>query len=95
MINMVNISILSSILASIEDKQVVQLPIIDGLKPRPDTLPLAVPEDLYERLTRLHGNPIVWWLGQIIKYLTRPQPALEEAIKEAEQVLGYQHPIVG
>ncbi len=79
----------------IKDKQVIDLPIVDGLHPRPDSLPLAIPEDLHERLTRLHGNPIVWWLGQILRFLLRPQPALEKDMKETEERLGFAHPIVG
>ena len=79
----------------IKDIQVVDLPIVDGLHPRPDSLPLAIPEDLHERLTRLHGNPVVWWLGQILRFLLRPQPALDKDMKETEEKLGFLHPIVG
>ncbi|XP_072032322.1 alpha-(1,6)-fucosyltransferase-like isoform X2 [Amphiura filiformis] len=79
----------------IKDIQVVDLPIVDGLHPRPDSLPLAIPEDLFERLTRLHGNPIVWWLGQILRFLLRPQPELEKDMKDTEERLGFGHPIVG
>ncbi|XP_071797508.1 alpha-(1,6)-fucosyltransferase-like [Asterias amurensis] len=75
--------------------QVIDLPIVDGIHPRPDFLPLAIPEDLSKRLIRLHGKPIVWWMGQVLKYILRPQPNLANQLELAGQKLGFQHPIVG
>ncbi|CAG9765491.1 unnamed protein product [Ceutorhynchus assimilis] len=77
------------------ETQVVNLPIIDSLSPRPPFLPLAIPEDLAPRLTRLHGDPIVWWVGQILKYLLRPQEKTSNLIQQAMDKLGYKRPIVG
>lgn len=74
---------------------VVDLPIIDSIKPRPDYLPLSIPEDISERLIRLHGNPAVWWLGQLVKYLTRPQEQLLQDLEHVRQKLGFLSPIVG
>ncbi|KAG7253617.1 LOW QUALITY PROTEIN: hypothetical protein CRUP_023793, partial [Coryphaenoides rupestris] len=54
-----------------KDIQVVELPIVDSLHPRPPYLPLAIPEDLALRLHRLHGDPSVWWVSQFVKYLVR------------------------
>ncbi|XP_026478661.1 alpha-(1,6)-fucosyltransferase-like [Ctenocephalides felis] len=75
--------------------QVITLPIIDSISPRPPFLPLAVPEDLADRLARLHGDPIVWWIGQILKYLLRPTKNTEDMIKNGMDKLGYAKPIVG
>ncbi|KAL3267484.1 hypothetical protein HHI36_011607 [Cryptolaemus montrouzieri] len=75
--------------------QVVNLPIIDSLTPRPPFLPLTIPEDLAPRLIRLHGDPIVWWVGQILKYLLKPQKKTAATIQEAVNNLGFKHPIVG
>lgn len=75
--------------------QVVDIPIIDSLNPRPPQLPLAIPEDLAPRLKRLHGDPIVWWVGQFLKYLIRMQPETQAIIDEGTQKLGFQNPIVG
>uniref|UniRef100_A0A4W6EKY4 Alpha-(1,6)-fucosyltransferase n=1 Tax=Lates calcarifer TaxID=8187 RepID=A0A4W6EKY4_LATCA len=61
-----------------KDVQVVELPIVDSLHPRPPYLPLAIPEDLAPRLQRLHGDPSVWWVSQFVKYLVRPQAWLGE-----------------
>ncbi|XP_038641096.1 alpha-(1,6)-fucosyltransferase [Scyliorhinus canicula] len=75
--------------------QVVELPIVDSLHPRPPYLPLAIPEDLAGRLTHLHGDPSVWWVSQFVKYLIRPQSWLEKEIEEATRKLGFRHPIIG
>ncbi|KAK9875849.1 hypothetical protein WA026_009636 [Henosepilachna vigintioctopunctata] len=77
------------------ETQVVNLPIIDSLTPRPPFLPLTVPEDLAPRLMRLHGDPIVWWVGQILKYLLKPQKKTSAIVQEAMSKLGFKHPIVG
>lgn len=71
------------------------MPIVDSLHPRPPYLPLAIPKDLSQRLIRLHGDPSVWWIGQFVKYLTRPQEHLQEDIEKAKQSLGFKKPIVG
>lgn len=75
--------------------QVLELPIIDSLNPRPTYLPLAIPEDLAPRLKRLHGDPIVWWIGQFLKYLLRPQPDTQKMLDNGRQKLGFKRPIVG
>uniref|UniRef100_A0A7N5KIK7 Fucosyltransferase 8 n=1 Tax=Ailuropoda melanoleuca TaxID=9646 RepID=A0A7N5KIK7_AILME len=81
----------------VKDKnvQVVELPIVDSLHPRPPYLPLAIPEDLADRLVRVHGDPAVWWVSQFVKYLIRPQPWLEKEIEEATKKLGFKHPVIG
>ena len=58
-------------------------------------LPPAIPADLAPRLTRLHGHPIVWWVGQFLKYLLRPQPELMQDIQDTQNKLGFVSPIVG
>ncbi|UYV70737.1 FUT8 [Cordylochernes scorpioides] len=78
-----------------DDIQVVDLPIVDNLRPRPPYLPLAVPADLRPRLERLHGDPSVWWIGQILKFLLRPQEDLKAFLLQSEVRLGFKHPIVG
>ncbi|XP_034383782.1 alpha-(1,6)-fucosyltransferase [Cyclopterus lumpus] len=78
-----------------KDVQVVELPIVDSLHPRPPYLPLAIPEDLAPRLHRLHGDPSVWWVSQFVKYLVRPQTWLENEIQQTTAKLGFKHPIIG
>ncbi|KAE8587810.1 hypothetical protein XENTR_v10022117 [Xenopus tropicalis] len=81
--------------ANDKNVQVVELPIVDSLHPRPPYLPLGVPEDLADRLIRLHGDPAVWWVSQFVKYLIRPQPWLEKEIEESTKKLGFKHPVIG
>nr|CAG4645426.1 EOG090X03KK [Lynceus sp. MCZ IZ 141354] len=77
------------------DTQVIELPIVDMLSPRPPHLPLAIPKDISERLMRLHGDPSVWWIGQFMKYLLRYQPDTQKFVDEAGANFGFQKPIVG
>ncbi|CAF1199038.1 unnamed protein product [Rotaria sp. Silwood1] len=58
-------------------------------------LPMAIPEDIAKRLIRLHGNPFVWFTGQLLKYFLRPQPWLIEFIEKKSQAIDFQTPIVG
>ncbi|KAI2654490.1 Alpha-(1,6)-fucosyltransferase [Labeo rohita] len=81
--------------ANDRDVQVIELPIVDSLHPRPPYLPLAIPEDLADRLQRLHGDPPVWWVSQFVKYLIRPQAWLLKEIQEATAKMGFKHPIIG
>lgn len=60
-----------------------------------DFMPMAIPEDLSERLIHLHGHPFVWFIGQLIKYLLRPQPWLNELVEKQYQKIQFQRPIVG
>lgn len=75
--------------------QVISLPIIDSLSPRPPYLPLSIPEDLAPRIIRIHGDPIVWWIGQFLKYLLRPQPDISKMLADYKEKLGFRKPIVG
>lgn len=76
--------------------QVVELPIIDSVNPRPKFLPPAIPRDLSERIIRLHGDPIVWWVSEFLRYILRPQPETAKMLQDMENSLsGFAHPIVG
>ena len=81
--------------SAIKDVQIVELPIVDSMHPRPPYMPLSIPEDISEKLIKLHGQPAVWWLGQFLKYMLRPQPHLAKDIEATRINLGFQHPIVG
>ncbi|KAF2880167.1 hypothetical protein ILUMI_26005, partial [Ignelater luminosus] len=75
--------------------QVLNLPLINSILPRPSYLPLAIPEDLAPRLIRLHGNPFVWWVGQILKYVYRPQEKTAAFLQNATANLSFKRPLVG
>ena len=78
-----------------KDSQVVEIPIIDSVNPRPKYLPPAIPEDLADRLIRIHGNPIVWWVSEFLRYMLRPQSKTEELLKAAENGRDPTVPMVG
>lgn len=75
--------------------QVITLPIIDALSPRPAFLPLTIPSDISPRLQKLHGAPSAWWAGQFLKYLLRPQPTTRAFLENSAKKLGFKRPIVG
>jgi glycoprotein 6-alpha-L-fucosyltransferase len=58
-------------------------------------MPMAIPEDISKRLIRLHGNPFVWFTGQLMKYLLRPKTWLNEFLEKKSQDIQFQTPIVG
>lgn len=78
-----------------DDTQVLTLPIIDSLHPRPPYLPLSIPKDISARLIRAHGDPTVWWISQFVIYLLRPQDHLTQFLQEMEQKMKFEKPIVG
>lgn len=77
------------------ETQVLTVPIIDSLNPRPPYLPLAIPADLAPRLMKLHGDPIVWWIGQFLKYLLKPTGETRQMLENGIEKLGFKKPIVG
>lgn len=76
-------------------KQVISLPIVDNVYPKPKFQPPSVPADIAERLKKLHGHPLVWWVGQVLKYLMRPQDNMQKVLDNAKEKLGFKKPIVG
>nr|CAG4650847.1 EOG090X03KK [Simocephalus serrulatus]SVE94145.1 EOG090X03KK [Simocephalus serrulatus] len=77
------------------ETQVIELPIVDMLSPRPPFLPLAIPRDLSDRMIRLHGDPQVWWIGQFMKYLLRYQPDTQKMLDQAKEKMNFKKPVVG
>lgn len=76
-----------------KDTQVLQIPY--RLEVNVDFMPPTIPQDLSERLIRLHGHPGVWWMGQLFKYLLRPNDVLEGILKEKESIMDFKNPIAG
>ncbi|KAK4882688.1 hypothetical protein RN001_006007 [Aquatica leii] len=77
------------------DSKAINLPITTAIKPRSEYLPLAIPEDIANRLRTIHGNPSVWWIGQILKYIWRPQNLIKTYINEKMRELKIERPFVG
>ncbi|KAK2707615.1 hypothetical protein QYM36_015353, partial [Artemia franciscana] len=77
------------------ETQVVDLPIIDMISPRPSYLPPAVPKDLAQRISKIHGDPSAWWVSQFLGYLVRYQPDTTKMLNDTAKAFGFQNPIVG
>ena len=73
----------------------VKVPFVEMLYHRPPQMPMAFPKDLSEKLLAFHGNPFIWWAGQIFRYLLRPNKELTEYINLKRNELGFKRPIVG
>jgi glycoprotein 6-alpha-L-fucosyltransferase len=58
-------------------------------------LPPAIPRDLSERIIRLHGDPIVWWVAEFLRYILRTQPDTAKMLEETEKGVNFERPIVG
>ncbi|XP_025420415.1 alpha-(1,6)-fucosyltransferase-like isoform X2 [Sipha flava] len=75
--------------------QIVQLPIIDDVHPKPRLLPPVLPDDFASRLNVLHGDPMVWWIGQFLKFIFLPQPTISNIFDECAEKMKFQNPTVG
>lgn len=51
--------------------------------------------DLAPRIQRLHGHPLVWWVGQVLKFLMRPKDSMQKIIDNTKEKIGFAKPIVG
>jgi len=73
--------------------------VINYLVPTPELhppyMPVVLPEDLAGRIKVLHGDPAVWWIGQFLKYIFRPQPSTTIVFNEFSKRVHFQKPIVG
>ena len=82
-------------MSEMDKHQVIEMPIVDSLRPRPDFMPLAVPSDLADALMTFHGDPPVWWIGQFVQYLFRPNQKTKESIDASVKAMGFHGTIVG
>jgi len=57
--------------------------------------PFTTPDKLYELLWNRTDAPHVWWIGQIITYITKLQANVDNKLSELKSQLGFKHPIVG
>lgn len=75
--------------------QVIQVPRSIYVRPAPEFLPLAIPDDLADRLTLVHDDPSAWWTSQLIKYIMRFNPKTQSMMERRERSIGFTNPIVG
>eukprot|EP00096_Caligus_rogercresseyi_P003003 TRINITY_DN1549_c0_g1_i1.p1 TRINITY_DN1549_c0_g1~~TRINITY_DN1549_c0_g1_i1.p1 ORF type:complete len:579 (+),score=159.11 TRINITY_DN1549_c0_g1_i1:458-2194(+) len=64
---------------------IVDIPIVDSVNPRPKHLPPSIPKSISSRIIRLHGDPIVWWISEVLRYILRPQPDLQLLLNSSEE----------
>ena len=75
--------------------QVVSVPIIVDLNPRPPQLPQAIPRDLADTLLAFHGHPFVWFAAQFLKYLMRPNLEFKAFYQKKKETMYIKKPYVG
>lgn len=71
------------------------MPLDDNLIDKPVFLPLNIPKEYENILKQIHGDPFVWWAGQIVKYLMRFNSAFNEKVNLIKKNLKFQKPCVG
>lgn len=82
----------------VEQEPVVKMPHFTSMYATPQKypfLPHAIPEEFVEKLSRLHGDPVAWWVGQFVSYLTRPNANLQKHLTRHEDEIRFRNPIVG
>lgn len=75
--------------------QTVYLPIVEEVYPKPRLLPPVLPGDFAPRLNVLHGDPMVWWIGQFLKFILRPHPTISKQLVDYAKKMNFQKPYVG
>ncbi len=65
------------------------MPIIDSIQNRPNFLPLAIPKMYADELKKFHGNPFVWFGGQMLTYLMRFNENFKSKVREAQQKMNF------
>ena len=72
-----------------EEDLIVELPNEDF--PKRPTSPAVVPKRIRKQVEIFHGNPSLWWVGQFIRFLWKPNKEMRRKIEKIE----IKHPIVG
>ena len=77
--------------------QVVEMPTIWNFKDKgyPDYYPPKVPLQLSEELQELSGEPYVLFVGNLLRYLLRPNNEFTEYLLKFKKQIQFNYPIVG
>ena len=73
----------------------VKMPIIDVIAKKPEFLPLSIPKEYLDQLKSFHGDPFIWWAGQILSYIMRFNGFFENTVKTVKEKLNFKTPCVG
>ncbi len=80
---------------TLESQKIVSLPIVDAIADRPAYLPLAIPKEYQAEVELFHGDPFVWWAGQILSFLTRFNNQFKSIIAEKTATIKFNNSCVG
>ena len=75
--------------------QVVSVPFVSYLKDPPPFMPQAIPKELADKLFTFHQHPFLWFAGQILLYLLRPNEQLRRFIADRKKALDMKKPYAG
>ena len=62
---------------------------------RPGYLPLSIPKEFENELLTFHGDPFIWWAGQILYYITQFNNDFQKKVQEKANFLGFENSCVG
>ena len=71
-----------------KNDEYIKLPRMRDMKKKPDFLPPALPSEFADRIISFHGDPVVWWIGQFLKYILRPTQDTMKYLKRNEPNYG-------
>ena len=55
-------------------------------------MPQAVPKEFTDKLFAFHGSPFLWFTGQFLSYMMRPNEQLKQYMAEKKKTLNIQKP---
>ncbi|XP_078484736.1 alpha-(1,6)-fucosyltransferase-like isoform X2 [Ciona intestinalis] len=77
------------------DTEVVKVTLIGSHDRQTPFAPMTIPEEFLPLVEPIHGDPLVWWAGQVQSYLMRPKAWVTREVQNIKQDIGFKHPIVG
>jgi glycoprotein 6-alpha-L-fucosyltransferase len=75
--------------------QIVLVTELQYMSPKPIYLPQSVPREFADRIFAFHEKPFVWFAGQFLSYLMRPNNEVKDFISNKKKSLGITKPYVG
>jgi glycoprotein 6-alpha-L-fucosyltransferase len=78
-----------------KNHQVILLPDINRINPKPPFMPQAVPRVIADSLFKFHSNPFAWFAGQFFLYLSRPNENFKKFLEDRKKTLNITRPYVG
>lgn len=76
-------------------EKAIRMPIIDVIGVKPKYFPLSIPSEFSDELLKFHGDPFIWWAGNILSYLMRFNEEFSQTVRAKSKQLGFQNLCVG